>query len=185
DADRAEVGDGDIVIGTEAVLHRPELRRRRPTLVAFLDLDQELLAPRFRAAAQAHWLTTRGAQLLAGRPRDETRLLVQTRQPDHEVVRALTKGQPGIVAEAESARRHALGFPPFGAVAEVSGAEPAVFAAVDGVAGFMAIRVAGPTDGRALVIAPDAAMLADALAVGRAAARSAGRVRFAVDPPRV
>jgi primosomal protein N' (replication factor Y) len=185
DAATPEVDAADIVIGTEAVLHRPELRRRRPALVAFLDLDQELLAPRFRAAAQAHWLTTRGAQLLAGRPRGETRLLLQTRQPDHEVVRALTKGQPGILADAEATRREALGFPPFGAVAEVSGDEPAVLAAVDAVAGFMAIRVAGPTDGRALVIAPDAAQLADALAVGRAAARAVGRVRIAVDPPRV
>jgi primosomal protein N' (replication factor Y) len=111
DAATAEVDAADIVIGTEAVLHRPELRRRRPALVAFLDLDQELLAPRFRAAAQAHWLTTRGAQLLAGRPRNETRLLVQTRQPDHEVVRALAKGQPSIVADAESDRRRTLGFP--------------------------------------------------------------------------
>ena len=100
DAATAEVGDADILIGTEAVLHRPEIRRRRPTLVAFLDLDQELLAPRYRAAAQAHWLTTRGAQLLAGRPRDETRLVVQTRQPDHEVVRALVTGRPALVAEA-------------------------------------------------------------------------------------
>jgi hypothetical protein len=49
----------------------------------------------------------------------------------------------------------------------------------------MAIRVVGPTDGRALVIAPDAATLADALAVARAAARAIGRVRIAVDPPRV
>jgi primosomal protein N' len=111
--------------------------------------------------------------------------VVQTRQPDHEVVRALTKGQPTVAADAESARRNALGFPPFGAVAEVSGDEPAVLAALDAVGGFMAIRVAGPTDGRALVIAPDAGMLADALAVGRAAARSVGRVRIAVDPPRV
>jgi len=185
DAATAEVDAADIVIGTEAVLHRPELRRRRPALVAFLDFDQELVAPRFRAAAQAHWLATRGAQLLVGRPRDETRLLVQTRQPDHEVVRALVKGQPSLVADAESARRDALGFPPFGALAEVSGDEAAVLAALEAVAGVMAIRVAGPTDGRALVIAPDAAGLADALAIGRAAARTVGRVRIAVDPPRV
>jgi primosomal protein N' (replication factor Y) len=185
DAATAEVDAADIVIGTEAVLHRPELRRRRPALVAFLDLDQELLAPRFRAAAQAHWLTTRGAQLLAGRPRNETRLLVQTRQPDHEVVRALAKGQPSIVADAESDRRRTLGFPPFGALAEVSGDEPAVLAAVDSLAGFTAVRVVGPTDGRALVVAPGAATLADALTVGRAAGRTVGRVRIAVDPPRV
>ena len=69
-------------------------------MVAFLDLDQELLAPRFRAAAQAHWLTTRGAQLLAGSPRERTRLLVQTRQPEHEVVQALAPGSTIKVYEA-------------------------------------------------------------------------------------
>ena len=84
----------DIVVGTEAVLHRPEIRRRRPTLVAYLDLDQELLAPRYRASAQALWLLVRGAQLLAGRPRVETRMLLQTRVPEHEVVRARSRAGP-------------------------------------------------------------------------------------------
>ena len=67
DADTGDVAaDADIVVGTEAVLHRADIRRRRPTLVAYLDLDQELLAPRYRAATQALWLVVRGAQLLAG-----------------------------------------------------------------------------------------------------------------------
>jgi primosomal protein N' (replication factor Y) len=185
DAATTEVGEADVVIGTEAVLHRPELRRRRPTLVAFLDLDQELLAPRFRAAAQAHWLATRGAQLLAGRPRDETRLVVQARQADHEVVRALATGRPALVSDAESERRRAIGFPPFGAVAELSGDEAAVLATIDALAGFASIRVVGPTEGKALVVAPDPDELADALAVGHTAGRAVGRVRIAVDPPRV
>jgi primosomal protein N' (replication factor Y) (superfamily II helicase) len=189
DAATAEVGDADIVIGTEAALHRPELRRRRPALVAFLDLDQELLAPRYRAAAQAQWLTTRGAQLLAGRPRDETRLVVQTRQPDHEVVRALVRGEPTIVTEAESARRLALGFPPFGALAEISGDDAAVLAAVDALRGLevaaASVQVIGPTAGRALVVAPAADVLADALGLAHAAGRATGRVRVVVDPPRV
>jgi primosomal protein N' (replication factor Y) len=185
DAATAEVGDADIVIGTEAVLHRPELRRRRPSVVAFLDLDQELLAARYRVAAQAQWLTTRGAQLLTGRPRDHTRLVVQTRQPEHEVVRALVKGQPALVADAEVDRRRALGFPPFGALAELSGEEPAVLAALDALRGNDRIQTLGPTDGRALVVAPDAAALADALAVGHAAGRHIGRMRTVVDPPRV
>ena len=59
DSDDAPVA-ADIVVGTEAVLHRPDIRRRRPTLVAFLDLDQELLAPRYRAV---------GASALAVGPR--------------------------------------------------------------------------------------------------------------------
>ena len=189
DAATEEVADADIVIGTESALHRPEIRRRRPALVAFLDLDQELLAPRYRAAAQAHWLTTRGAQLLASRPRDETRLVVQTRQPDHEVVRALVKGHPGIVADAESARRAALEFPPFGALAEISGDDDAVLASLEPLRGLdpaaATVRVLGPTDGRALVVAPTPDVLADALRLVHAAARATGRVRVVVDPPRV
>ncbi len=194
DADTAEVGDADIVIGTEAVLHRPEIRRRRPAVVALLDFDQELLAPRYRAAAQAHWLATRGAQLLVGRPRAETRLVVQTRQPDHEVVRALVTGRPALVAEAELERRQALGFPPFGELAELTGDDAAVGAAADALRAFSTgeggrdddtVQVHGPTDGRALVVAPNADVLADALAVGHAAGRAIGRIRTAVDPPRV
>jgi primosomal protein N' (replication factor Y) len=185
DADTGEIGATDILIGTEAVLHRPEIRRRRPALVAFLDFDQELLAARYRAVAQAHWLATRGAQLLVGRPRDETRLVVQTRQPDHEVVRALAAGRPAIVAEAELERRRALGFPPFGALAELTGDDAAVDAAAGALGGFDAIQVLGPTDGHALVVAPEPDALADALVVAHTAARPIGRVRIAVDPPRV
>ena len=185
DAATEQIGDADILIGTEAVLHRPEIRRRRPALAAFLDFDQELLAPRYRAVAQAHWLATRGAQLLAGRPREQTRLVIQTRQPDHEVVRALVRGRPALVAEAELERRRSLGFPPFGALAELTGDEPAVLASVDALRGFDAIQVLGPTDGRALVVAPNADALADALAIGHAAGRVIGRVRTVVDPPRV
>jgi primosomal protein N' (replication factor Y) (superfamily II helicase) len=185
DAATEQVGEADILIGTEAVLHRPEVRRRRPALVAFLDFDQELLAARYRAVAQAHWLATRGAQLLAGRPREQTRLVVQTRQPDHEVVRALVTGRPALVADAELSRRRALGFPPFGALAELTGDDEAVNAAANALRGFDSIQVMGPTDGRALVVAPNPDALADALAVGHAAGRSIGRVRAAVDPPRV
>ncbi len=97
DAATTAVPDADIVIGTEAALHRAEIRRRLPALVAYLDLDQELLAPRYRAATQAHWLVTRGAQLLASRPRTQTRILLQTRMPDDVVVRALVDARPDLV----------------------------------------------------------------------------------------
>ena len=94
-------------------------------------------------------------------------------------------GRPALVAEAETERRRAIGFPPFGAVAELSGDEPAVLATIDAIRGFDAVRVVGPTEGKALVVAPDAEALADALAVGHTAARPVGRVRTAVDPARV
>jgi primosomal protein N' (replication factor Y) len=189
DADTSDVPAADIVIGTEAALHRGAIRRRRPVVVAYLDLDQELLAPRYRAASQAHWLVTRGAQLLAGRPRHETRLLVQTRMPDHAVVRALVDAAPGLVLDSEAEYRRTLGYPPFGALAELSGDDDALLVVVDALNGLdvqaTGVQVFGPTDGHALVTAPDWDNLADALEVALPAGRGIGRVRAAVDPPRV
>ena len=143
----AEVPDADIVVGTEAVLHRAAVRRRRPALVAYLDLDQELLAPRYRAAAQAQWLLTRGAQLLSGRPRRETLLLVQTRIPDHVVVQALVRGEPAAVAEAEVEYRRTLAYPPFGALAELAGTDDALAAAIDASARARTCRCSDPPTG--------------------------------------
>jgi primosomal protein N' (replication factor Y) len=189
DTATAEVPEADIVVGTEAVLHRAAVRRRRPALVAYLDLDQELLAPRYRAAAQAHWLLTRGAQLLSGRPRRETLLLLQTRIADHVVVQALLRGDPAPVVEAEIEYRRTLAYPPFGALAELAGADDALDAAVDVLRELdvqaSAVQVFGPADGRALVHAPDWDVLAEALARAVPAGRAIGRLRAVVDPPRV
>ena len=189
DTATGEVPEADILIGTESVLHRSEVRRRRPTVVAFLDLDQELLAPRYRASTQAHWLVTRGAQLLAGRPRDESLLLLQTRMPDHVVVESISRGRPELVAQAEAEYRQTLGYPPFGALAELTGDDDALSATVDALRGLAmqaeAVNVFGPSDGRALVNASSCDALAAALDIALPAGRTVGRVRAAVDPPRV
>ena len=50
-----------VVVGTEAVLQRID----RADAVAFLDLDQELLAPRYRAVEQALALVARAARVVA------------------------------------------------------------------------------------------------------------------------
>jgi primosomal protein N' (replication factor Y) len=184
DADTAAIPDADIAIGTEAVLHRFDVRRRRPVLVAYLDLDQELLAPRYRAATQAHWLVTRGAQLLAGRPRNETLLLLQTRLADHPVIEALMTAQPDLVVASEVEYRRALGYPPFGALAELTGEEKSLDVAAE-IVREHGVAVFGPADGRALVNASDPDLLADALALAAPAARAHGRLRVVVDPARV
>jgi primosomal protein N' (replication factor Y) (superfamily II helicase) len=182
----------DVLIGTEAVLHRlgPD---DGVGLVAYLELDQELLAPRARAAEQALWLLVRGARLV-GRPserRGRDVLLLQTRLPDHEVVRAAVESNPMLVVEAERARRTALGYPPFGGVAELSGAAEAVTAAGEALRTQAGIVVLGPVDrptggARALVQAASVAVLADALADPAVdAARALGRLRVDVDPRRV
>jgi primosomal protein N' (replication factor Y) len=168
-----------IVVGTEATLHQID----RADAVAFLDLDQELLAPRYRAAEQALALVARAARLVGGKA-GGGRLLLQTFVPRHEVVQAALHGDPARVAEAERERRELLRYPPVTALAEVSGAAAGAFVdALGGVQGTpIGIEVLGPSDGRWLVRGPDNRTLCDALA---AVERPPGRLRIAVDPLRV
>ncbi|MGQ0832042.1 MAG: hypothetical protein ACT4OV_10230 [Microthrixaceae bacterium] len=169
-----------VVIGTEAVLQRID----RADAVAFLDLDQELLAPRFRAAEQALALVARGARVAARASatpgRSGGRLLLQTRLPDNEVVRAAVHADPGLVATAEHARRELLALPPITAIAQISGtAAPAFIESLGAPVGVEVVRQDGD---RWLVRAPDHDALSDTLAAVR---RPSGRLRIEVDPLRV
>jgi primosomal protein N' (replication factor Y) len=181
DAASAPLPAFEVAVGTEALLHRVHDVPVR--LVAFLDLDQELLAPRFRAVEQALWLLVRAARLL-GDAGSGGELLVQTRLVDHEVVRVAATGEVGPVVERERRRRRELGFPPFGGLAEVRG-DPAAVAAACVVLG-EGMEVIGPSAGRALLRAPTATDLCDALAAADlTSARALGRLRIDVDPLRV
>ncbi|HEX5367734.1 MAG TPA: hypothetical protein VFW63_13855 [Acidimicrobiales bacterium] len=168
-------GGARVVVGTEATLHQV----RRADVVAFLDLDQELLAPRYRAAEQAMALVARAARAVGGRRRGG-RLVLQTHVPDHEVVQAAVHGTPTGVEAAERARRQLLRLPPVTAMAELSGeAAPAFVEALGAPAG---VEVIGPSRGRWLVRADGHGALCGALA---AVPRPPGRLRVAVDPLRV
>ena len=173
-----------MLVGTEALL-----RRLSPAdgfgAVAFVDFDQELLAPRVRAGTEALSLLAMASRLVGGRA---GRVLVQTRVPDHAVVRSALLAEPGILVEAEMAVREGVGLPPFAAVAVVSGAGAGEF--VNGLRGVGgtgalaagAVEVLGPEDGGWLVKASDFSALSDALA---AVPRPAARLRVAVDPARI
>jgi len=174
--------DAPVVVGTEAALHRVATDGPPIHLVAFLDLDQELLAPRFRAVEQALWLLVRGARLV-GDHRGRGLLLAQTRVPDHPVFDAVEDGDPIPLLREEATRRAALALPPFGGLAILSGDAAAVDAAAAALAA--PLEVLGPVDGRALVRAPSSDALADGLAAADlATARAAGRLRVDVDPQR-
>jgi primosomal protein N' (replication factor Y) len=164
-----------VVVGTEATLHQVD----RADVVAFLDADQELLAPRYRAAEQALGLLARAARLVGGKA-GGGRVVVQTFVPRHEVVQAALHGDPARASAAERARRELLQFPPVTAMAEVSGAAAPAFVAMLGSP--LGVEVLGPSDGRWLLRAPDHRTLCDALA---ATGRPPGRLRLAVDPTRV
>jgi primosomal protein N' (replication factor Y) len=189
DATTSALPAAQVLVGTEAVLHRVDAAPGGIELAAFLEFDQELLATRYRAAEQALWLLVRAARVVGGRRRDG-RLLVQTRVPDHDVVEAALAADPTIVADAERARRRVLGFPPFGGLAELSGTPEAVDVACAGLRAVSGLRVLGPValaaSSRALLQSDTTEALCDALAtVDLSAAREHGRLRVDVDPLRV
>ena len=103
--------EAGVYVGTEAVLHRVATA----DVVAFLDFDREILAPRYRAGEQAMALLARAARLIGPRARGG-RIVVQTFLPDHHVIRAAQLADPGRLAEHEARSRRMLGLPPYPSV---------------------------------------------------------------------
>jgi len=160
---------GGLLVGTSAVLERAG--RCRLDAVLFPDFDAELMAPRARAGESALGLLALAARAVGGH---SGRVVVQTRLPEHAVLRAVALSNPGVVVAEEQAVREELRLPPYAALAEVSGEGAAEF-----VGCLSGLEVRGPDRGRFLVRAPDHQVLCDALA---AAPRPPGALRVAVDP---
>jgi primosomal protein N' (replication factor Y) len=168
-----DVASARILLGTEALLHRVP----RAEAVAFLDMDQELLAVRYRATEQALALLARAARVVRRGSGDDGRILVQTRTPDHPAVMAARHADPGRVVEGELPMRRALGLPPSMAMAVVSGPSAPVF--MEAFGGPAGVTIQGPVDGTWRLRAPDHRTLCDSLA---ATPRPPGRLRIEVDP---
>jgi primosomal protein N' (replication factor Y) len=169
----ADHGGGErLVVGTEAALHRVT----RARMVAFLDVDQHLLAPRFTAGEETLALLARAARLVGTRDAGG-RVLVQTRIPDHEVLRAAAHADPTILDLPERALRATLGLPPFGALAALRGPGAADYAG--GLREVAGVAVSSVDADRWLVTAPDHQILCDGLA---SVSRPPGRLRVEVDP---
>jgi primosomal protein N' (replication factor Y) len=166
--DTEAVASAGVYVGTEAVLYRVA----NADVVAFLEFDSEMLAPRFRAAEQAMSLLIR-----AGRLAPE--VLVQTFSPDHEVIRAAAEGNPDIVVRSERERRVMLGLPPFGALARVVGTGAAELVGQLG----QGVQVGGDEATGFVLRADDWATLGTALNVAERPKGS--RLRVEVDPPRL
>ena len=164
-----------VVIGTEAALHRAS----GADLVVFLDFDQELSAPRYRANEQAMALLARAARLVGPRS-GGGRILVQTRRPDHPALQATADADPALLSAHDRDLRRQMGFPPYGSLAEISGAAAGTF--VERLGGPAGLEVAAMGENRWVVRAADRNLLLDALA---AVERPPGRLRLAVDPLRL
>ncbi len=165
------VAETRVLVGTEAVLHRV----RSAAMVAFLDFDLHLLAPRLSGTEEALALVVRAGRMVGARSASGSGMVVvQTRLADHEVLGAVVSGNPGPLLDAELALRRELSLPPFAALAELSGPGSAELFAHLGLEGSLV------ADARWLVRAADHRVLCDRLAE---APRPRERVRVVVDPP--
>ncbi len=167
--------DVRILVGTEAVLHKVP----SASVVAFIDLDQELLATRFRAAEQAWILLGRAARLLGGDSGERhRRIVVQTRLPNEPLLAAARSGDPTRFLDRELVRRRELRLPPAAALARASGDDAHRFAAaVASIGG--PVEVAPLADASYLLRAPDHATLLEVLVRARSTGVSC---RVSIDP---
>jgi primosomal protein N' (replication factor Y) (superfamily II helicase) len=173
DGDRLPA-DAELYVGTEAVLHRVT----STDVVAFIDFDQELLAPRYRAEEEAFALLVRGARLLGPRS-SGGRLLVQTRLAEHPVLDAVLHADPGRVARPMLQQRRMLRQPPSTTWATVSGASAPAF--IERLGNPLGVEVLGTADGMWRLRSEERGVLLDALS---AVERPPGRLRVALDPLR-
>lgn len=169
-----------LLVGTEAVLHRV----RAASLVVMLDFDQELGARRLRGAEHALGLLARAGRLVGGRAPNKSgfarRVVVQTRVPDHLVLRAALSGNPGLLEAQERETRAELALPPFSALALASGDQAAEVASE--LASVAAVQVAASDPGGYLIRAVDSEAMSNALAGIDLAGL---QVRVEVDPEHI
>ena len=106
----------DIVIGTQLAAkghHFPLL-----TLVGVIDADLGLKGGDLRAGERTYHLLHQVAGR-AGRAERPGRVLIQTYDPDHPVMRALAEGDRDRFVTLEAEQRKAGGWPPFGRLAAI------------------------------------------------------------------
>ncbi len=106
-----ETNQVDLIIGTQIIAkgyHFPML-----TLVGVVDGDLGLAGGDLRAGERTYQLLFQVAGR-AGREQHLGRVMLQTSNPDHGVMRALAQGDRAGFLEAEAKDREAAGMPPFG-----------------------------------------------------------------------
>ena len=176
DSDASDLSGGGLMLGTEALLRRVPAAHS----VVFLDFDQELARPTFRAPEHALSLLGLAARRVESHG-GTGKVLVQTRRPSDMVIQAALHGEPSRLARAQREVRQLLGQPPYGAWALVSGAGADAFVEQLGETSPSdadGIEIRSLRD-RWRVSAPSHATLLAAL---NATERPAERVRVEVDP---
>jgi primosomal protein N' (replication factor Y) len=107
--DAVHAGEVDVLVGTQMIAKGHDFRR--VSLVAILNCDAQLVSPDFRAPERlfATLLQVAGR---AGRSGLASRVLVQTRFPDHPLLAALAQRDFIAFADRQWAERRAARLPP-------------------------------------------------------------------------
>jgi primosomal protein N' (replication factor Y) len=136
-----------VYVGTEAVLHRLD----SADVVAFLDFDNEVFAPTYRAGEHAWTLLVHAARLLRGAK--DPLIILQSNDATNPALARFAAPDPTAVIETETNARRMLGLPPFVSLARVDagdasrallGAPPlGIDVAANGEAGWL-VRGADP-----------------------------------------
>jgi len=176
-----------LFVGTEAALHRV----RDVDTVVFLDIDQEISAPRYRAAEITLSLVVHAARLVARKTRGSSNkgdglVMIQSMLADHALLRGLASHDLSEFVHGEMARRKLMQLPPYGALAQVSGT------GVDQLAGILRsnvlLQVSATNKDSVLVKSADWEMLAssilDALVTASSRGKKTLRTKTQIDPPR-
>ena len=108
--DAVHAGEVDVLVGTQMVAKGHDFRR--VSLVAILNCDAQLVAPDFRAPERlfATLLQVAGR---AGRAGLVSRVLVQTRYPEHPLLAAVARRDFAAFARQQLADRRQARLPPF------------------------------------------------------------------------
>lgn len=107
---RFDSGEADILVGTQILTKGFDFGG--VTTVGILNADNLLTMPDFRASERAFQLMMQVAGR-AGRRNDRGRVVIQTSQPKHPVIRFVASGDYHTMANSELAERRAFGYPPY------------------------------------------------------------------------
>ena len=170
-----------LFVGTEAALHRV----RDVDTVVFLDIDQEISAPRYRAAEITLSLVVHAARLVA-RKTSGGLVMIQSMLADHALLRGLAVHDLSEFVYEEMARRQLMQLPPYGALAQVSGT--GVDQLADILRSNVLLQVSATNKDAVLVKSADWETLANSMLDALVAASTRGkktlRTKTQIDPPR-
>jgi primosomal protein N' (replication factor Y) len=170
-----------LFVGTEAALHRV----RDVDTVVFLDIDQEISAPRYRAAEITLSLVVHAARLVA-RKTSGGIVMIQSMLADHALLRGLAVHDLSEFVYEEVARRQLMQLPPYGALAQVSGT--GVDQLADILRSNVLLQVSATNKDAVLVKSADWETLANSMSDALVAASTRGkktlRTKTQIDPPR-